>query len=114
MNPQRVDELTSTRGTRAFPAEADRFFRVETIAALTTVTLEAGYSVLISVAGAGELSSGDSPRATSISRGQTVLVPYSAGPVTLTGDGLVVIQARPPAWPTILGLNVTAHPTERT
>jgi mannose-6-phosphate isomerase len=97
VSPHRLAELRSNRGRQAFPVEADDFFRAERIEPLEPVELEAGYSVLIGVAGTGQLSSPDGQATTGISRGQTVLVPHSAGALTLSGDGLVVIRARPPA-----------------
>jgi mannose-6-phosphate isomerase len=93
----RIAELRSRRGSRAFPEEADAFFRADTIVPDPSVTLEPGYSVLIVLDGIGEATAERSSERTLLSRGQTVLVPYSAGPLTLTGDGLVLLRARPPA-----------------
>jgi mannose-6-phosphate isomerase len=92
--PERLDVLRSGREDLAFPAESDAFFRAERISPRPAATLEAGYGVLIVLDGTGELrwSEGSLP----LTRGDTVLLPYAAGPVAVSGDGLTAIRARPP------------------
>jgi mannose-6-phosphate isomerase len=79
--------LTSSRGDTLFPAEADRFFRADRIA--RGVQLEPGFSVVIVTEGEGALG------ALPVRRGSTVLVPFAAGAVELTGS-VRAIRCRPP------------------
>ena len=75
------------------PPAADPFFRAERVRA--DAELDAGFSILVVLAGAGALrpQSGDERR---LARGDTVLVPYGAGPCRLTGR-VEAIRCRPPA-----------------
>jgi mannose-6-phosphate isomerase len=74
------------------PAEADPFFRAEV--ASGEGDLGIGFAVLVVLAGSGELVTGTS--AATVSAGQTLLLPYGAGPARLRGDA-VVLACRPPA-----------------
>jgi len=51
--------------------------------------LDTGFSILVALSGDGEL--GDEPFA----RGTALLVPFDAGPLTLSGD-VEAIRCRPP------------------
>ena len=76
-------------GSRSMlPAAADPFFRAERVRGGDD--LDAGFSVLVGLTGAGDL--GDEP----VRRGSTLLVPHAAGPLTLGGDA-EAIRCRPPA-----------------
>ncbi len=73
------------------PPAADEFFRAERVGA---GELDAGYSVLVATSGSGILAGswGSLP----VERGATVVVPFDAGPCSLTGD-LTAVRCRPPA-----------------
>ncbi|MBB3665893.1 MULTISPECIES: class I mannose-6-phosphate isomerase [Prauserella salsuginis group] len=77
---------------------ADGFFRAERLfpraAPAGTLTLTPGFAVLVALGGAGTLASphGETP----IARGDTVVVPYGAGALELSGD-VTVLRCRPPA-----------------
>jgi mannose-6-phosphate isomerase len=79
-------------GRRLLPEAADPYFRAERVTGGDT--LDAGFSILVAVAGHGTL--GERP----LRRGDTVLVPHAAGPCTLAGD-VEAIRCRPadPAAP---------------
>jgi mannose-6-phosphate isomerase len=77
--------------TRLFPPDADPFFRAEHVVA--PVAFPAGYSLLVVLAGQGELLC-DLDRLP-LRRGSTVLVPYAAGDSELTGD-LQAVHCLPP------------------
>lgn len=80
-------------GTGDLLPDAADFFRVERWRG--SRTLEPGFAVLVVVDGAGELvTEGTS---TPLRRGQTVLLPASAGPASLAGDDVHVLVCRPPA-----------------
>jgi mannose-6-phosphate isomerase len=77
-----VDEL--------LPAAAAPFFSAQRIApGGGSVPLPAGFAVVILVDGAGTLAGLD------VTRGDALLVPHAAGPVSADGD-LVAIVCRPP------------------
>jgi mannose-6-phosphate isomerase len=84
--------------TRLLPARADPFFRAERVdvdaSATGPVTFEPGYAILVVVSGHGRVSSasGHFP----VRRGDTVLVPYAAGPLTLDGY-FRALRCLPPA-----------------
>ncbi len=79
-----IDEL---RAGDLLPAAADRFFRAQRLRGGDE--LDAGFSILVATEGEGRV--GGLP----IRRGDTALVPYSAGAVGLEGS-VEVIRARPP------------------
>jgi mannose-6-phosphate isomerase len=70
-------------GDRLLPAEADEFFAAERLRG-PSADLGAAFSVVVVVGGAGTLAGehDDLP----VRRGDTLLVPYAAGRLTLTGD----------------------------
>lgn len=80
-----IDEL---RAGDLLPAAADPFFRAERLRGGDE--LDAGFSVVVVVEGEGRL--GD----LQVRRGDTLLVPYGAGPTRLQGT-VEIIRARPPA-----------------
>lgn len=89
-----ADEIALLRGARASTTgdllpDAAPFFRAERLRG--DATLDAGYSVLVVVAGAGTLAG-----AQQLQAGQTLVVPYDAGPLDLRGVHLEVIRCRPP------------------
>nr|WP_296064573.1 class I mannose-6-phosphate isomerase [uncultured Actinoplanes sp.] len=75
--PERLDGLRG--GDRLLPAAADEFFSATRLRGGDRV--EQGFSVLVAVSGAGRLGD-DLP----VRRGDTLLVPYAAGPLALTGE----------------------------
>ncbi|HEY0247259.1 MAG TPA: class I mannose-6-phosphate isomerase [Gryllotalpicola sp.] len=78
---------------RLFPEQADRFFAAERITVAGSHELEPSFSVLIVIDGAGAL--GHAGGSIPLTRGTTVLVPYGAGSVELTG-ALSLVRALPP------------------
>ncbi|WP_041842325.1 class I mannose-6-phosphate isomerase [Actinoplanes friuliensis] len=67
--------------TSLLPAAADEFFHAQQI--VGEATLDARFAVLIVDRGAGTLTG---PGVTEITAGQTLVVSYAAGPLTLAGD----------------------------
>jgi len=81
---------TSTAG-RVLPHIADPFFRADLVRGTPPTRLEPGFAVAVGVDGSGELR-GDFPGGpVSVGRGTTLLVPHSAGAVTVTGAVEVVL-----------------------
>jgi mannose-6-phosphate isomerase len=77
-----------------FPPAADPFFRAERLAPSSRIALEAGYSVITTLAGRGELATqrgGD----LAVQRGDVVLVPHGAGAAAIGGP-VEVVRCRPP------------------
>ena len=74
-------------GGSLLPAAADPWFRAERVRG---DELDAGFSILVGLAGAGDL--GGVP----FDRGTALLVPHAAGALTLGGD-VEAIRCRPPA-----------------
>ena len=87
----RGDSLSKGSGS-LLPAAADPFFRAES--AEGGAHLPPGYAVLVVTGGTGELIP-EAGNPISIARGSTVLIPYSAGTCTLTGD-LQAVRCLPP------------------
>ncbi|HET6531584.1 MAG TPA: class I mannose-6-phosphate isomerase [Actinoplanes sp.] len=81
-NPQR---LAALRGddTRLLPAEADPFFAATRLRG-PVAALDAAFSVVVVVSGAGTLA-GEHDRLV-VRRGDTLLIPYAAGRLTVAGD----------------------------
>ncbi len=77
--------------SRLFPPDADPFFRAEQVVA--PVAFPAGYSLLVVLAGQGELRC--DLDTLPLRRGSTVLVPYAAGDIELTGT-LHAVRCQPP------------------
>lgn len=92
LSDERIAKLSSRRGSRLFPEEADAFFRAETLAPTTEV--EAGFAILVVTEGEGtvETSAGD---ALPVRRGSTALVPHAAGSFSLTSTAKAYC-CRPP------------------
>jgi mannose-6-phosphate isomerase len=84
--------------TRLLPTGADPFFRAQRVdvaaSATGPVTFEPGYAILVVVSGHGRVNY-DSGRLL-VRRGDTILVPYAVGPVTLEGY-FRALRCRPPA-----------------
>jgi mannose-6-phosphate isomerase len=91
--PDRLDRLRGAR--RLLPEAADEFFDARRLRGGDRV--ERGFSVLVVVAGAGRLTgeSDDLP----LRRGDTLLVPYAAGPLLVEGriELIRLAAARPDA-----------------
>ncbi len=77
---------------RLLPRAADRFFRAERIAPAPSAVLSRGFAILVVIEGSGVLQGAD---AVPVRRGDTVLLPWEAGPCELEGD-VVAIACRPP------------------
>lgn len=75
------------------PAEAAPYFRAERYSFSGSQRLDKGYAVVIVTEGALDLSFVG--RRLAITAGDTVLVPYAAGPLELTGSSTVLVF-RPP------------------
>jgi mannose-6-phosphate isomerase len=75
--------LTSGAGS-LLPAAADPFFVAERVDTRVSAHLSQSYGVLVVTEGQGQLTAGGGA-AVPVRRGSTVLIPYAAGPVTLTG-----------------------------
>jgi mannose-6-phosphate isomerase len=67
-----------------FPPDADPFFQAEDIVVTESTVLPAQYSVLIVLDGTATLETAGSQ--TPVARGSTVLIPYSAGDLTIRGE----------------------------
>jgi mannose-6-phosphate isomerase len=78
---------------RLFPELADEFFAAERLVPDPVSVVDAGFSVIVVVAGEGLYTDG-SGAATTVARGDTLLVPYAAGNGTLTGT-VTAIRCRP-------------------
>jgi mannose-6-phosphate isomerase len=77
---ERIAELRG--GDRLLPAAADPFFSVDRLRPQDR--LEAAFAVVVVTAGAGTLT-GEHDQI-SVRRGETLLVPFAAGPLVLSGD----------------------------
>jgi len=78
----------------ALPAEADPYFRLHRIAAGRTQTaVAAGFAIVLVTEGRGVLSLGDHGQ--QIARGDALLLPFAAGPWSISGD-VVAMVCRPP------------------
>jgi mannose-6-phosphate isomerase len=95
--PERVAALrrTTSNGERVplFPAEAASFFGGERLRPGPELALDESFSILVVLAGTGRIECADD--SLELARGDTVLVPYGAGPCTLAGE-LDVIRCLPP------------------
>jgi len=92
-----ADEIARLRGATAAASgdllpDAATFFRVERWTGPRV--LDAGLAVLVVVAGTGSIGSGESR--VPVRRGETVLLPAAAGPVTVEGDDVQLVVCRPP------------------
>jgi len=82
--------------TGLLPADADPFFRAEHIVVESTAQLAPQYAVLVVTAGSARLESHGS--SVDVHRGDTVLIPYSAGTVRITGS-VSMVRCLPPSPP---------------
>jgi mannose-6-phosphate isomerase len=106
-------ELESLRGGRGpvrpgverlLPAGADQFFQAERLRPDPVASLEAAFSILVVTDGSGRLETRGGPL--DLGRGDTVLVPFAAGPAEVSGR-LEAIRCLPPtleAWSPPRGL----------
>ncbi|HEU4900340.1 MAG TPA: class I mannose-6-phosphate isomerase [Actinomycetota bacterium] len=98
-SPARLDRLRGGRGParpgaeRLFPAEADPFFRAERLRPDPAVSLEAAFSILVVTEGSGQLETRGGSLV--LDRGDTVLVPFAAGPGAVRGR-LEAVRCLPP------------------
>lgn len=83
------------RSGPVLPAGAERWFRVERTEVAGTARLDAGYSIVVVTDGRGTIAreTGDDPL--EVAAGSTVLTPYAAGDLEVTGE-LVLLRCRPP------------------
>jgi mannose-6-phosphate isomerase len=79
---------------RLFPVDADAYFRAERVTPTPAAALEAAFSILVVLDGRGRLST-EAGGALELRRGETVLVPYAAGPAELQGE-VEVLRCLPP------------------
>jgi mannose-6-phosphate isomerase len=100
-----ADELARLRGGRGqvrpgverlFPAEADPFFRAERIRPDPAARLDAAFSILVVTAGSGRIETDTG--ALDLGRGDTVLLPFAAGPGEVSGR-LEAVRCLPPPPP---------------
>jgi len=101
MSSERLAHLRRSRGAsttggaeRLFPDEGDPYFRAERVRGGTD--LDAAFSILVVTGGRGSLATnaGDLP----VERGDTLLVPWAAGPSRVLGD-VEAIRCMPPLEP---------------
>ncbi|GAA4028865.1 class I mannose-6-phosphate isomerase [Allokutzneria multivorans] len=78
-----------------FTEQASAFFRADRIHADSAVDLDPGFSVLVALEGNGTLRT-EHGGTVPVRRGDTLVVPHSAGSSQVDG-GLVVVRCRPPA-----------------
>jgi mannose-6-phosphate isomerase len=78
---------------RLLPAEADPFFRAERLRPDPSAAIEAAFSILVVVGGSGRLETAGG--ALDLGRGDTVLVPFAAGPGQVHGR-LEAVRCLPP------------------
>ncbi|MCU1405373.1 MAG: manA [Glaciihabitans sp.] len=98
----RIQELV-TRGVTSgplLPPASEPFFRADLVRGAdgdsAALELEAGFSILIVIAGAGQLRWSDEPDGVlELRDGQTVLVPAAAGELKLSGD-VDLVRFAPP------------------
>ena len=83
-SPTQVRDLGGA--DRRLPAAADEFFAADRLRG--GATIPAAFAVLVVVAGAGTLAGEQDT--TAVRRGDTIVVPYAAGPLALTGDVEVI------------------------
>jgi len=81
---------------RLLPAEADPFFRAERLRPGPAAPLEAAFSILVVTGGSGRLETLGG--ALGLDRGDTVLVPFAAGPGEVHGR-LEAVRCLPPEVP---------------
>jgi mannose-6-phosphate isomerase len=67
-----------------FPDDAGGYFRAVAVDSVTTAGLDAGYSILVVLEGAGLITTGDVTMP--VSAGSTILIPYGVGNIALSGE----------------------------
>jgi mannose-6-phosphate isomerase len=80
----------------ALPGMADPYFRLHRLQArghLGSEEVPAGFAIVLMTEGHGVLALGD--RGHEVNRGDALLIPYAAGPWSLTGEAVAMV-ARPP------------------
>ncbi|MGC1237616.1 MAG: hypothetical protein WA860_02385 [Acidimicrobiales bacterium] len=96
---QRLARLVGKQGStsgRLLPVEADPFFRATLTRGADEETIEEGLAILVVISGEGKLEGPFAGAPLAIAKGDTILLPYAAGPVTCHGDAEVIV-CRPPA-----------------
>ena len=97
VDAEKLDFLRSRRaGGEAetlFPGIADEFFSAERMRVQGSHRLDAGFSVIVVLDGAGALEYKGGR--IELARGQTVMTMHGSGAVELTGD-LLIVRCRPP------------------
>jgi mannose-6-phosphate isomerase len=99
LTPDQVRSLSAGRrdvsaaAQRLFPAEADRFFTAWHLDVDTRHELAAGFSVLVVIGGGGRLEFGAG--SLELTSGDTVLIPYGAGDVSIIGPVRGILCAPP-------------------
>jgi mannose-6-phosphate isomerase len=99
LSPERLDALRGSRQSggdgveRLFPREADAFFRAQRVHPAPSATFDAEFSIVVVLEGDGRLSTQDGHMA--LARGDTVLVPWAAGAVSIEGE-LEALRCLPP------------------
>jgi mannose-6-phosphate isomerase len=81
MDAERIAALRSPAAGSLLPAEAEEFFRAESVAA---GELDAGFGVLVVTGGTGQLTGDWGSMA--LHRGVTLAIPHAAGPARITGS----------------------------
>jgi mannose-6-phosphate isomerase len=105
LRPDRLEDLrvraalasASSRDLeRALPVAAEPFFRAERVRPRhSPVSLDAGFSVLLVLAGVGRITS-EHGGSLALKRGSTTLIPHAAGATALSGS-LDAVRCRPPS-----------------
>ncbi|WP_166979123.1 class I mannose-6-phosphate isomerase [Paramicrobacterium fandaimingii] len=87
--------VTRADAGNTLPASADSYFRAETLRVEQPQRVDAGFGILISLEGAGTITTATGFHAP-IARGDTVVIPHGCGAVTLSGAS-TILHCRPPA-----------------
>jgi mannose-6-phosphate isomerase len=86
--------VRSGHGQGTLALASNRFFRAERLSITGHAELEAGFSVVVVIDGHGHMSG--SQEELELAAGDTILVPYAAGDLVVSGQ-LRLIRCRPPA-----------------
>lgn len=87
--------VRAARSGRTLAPGSEQYFRVERHEVTGTTVLDAGFSVIVVLEGAGSFTAADGLES-SLQRGDTVLVPHASGKLTVIGD-VTLLRCRPPA-----------------
>jgi mannose-6-phosphate isomerase len=91
----RREDIDRAGLTSALPPEADAYFRAQHIdTSDRPVAVDAGFSVIVVLDGAGTITSGHGTHP--VAKGDVLLMPYASGDWTADG-ALVAVACRPPA-----------------